>query len=241
MGIKRCETDEQVWRALDQLGDQQSHFLIEKFESSDVFHVDSIVSKGEIVFARASSYGRPPLAVSHGGGVFTSRLLAMDSPESAAILPLNARVIQTLGLSDGVTHIEFLRTHEGKRWLFLEAASRVGGANLSDMIEHGTGVNPWVEWARIELAGLRGEPYRLAQPRADTAGILVCLAKSEHPDLSSYADPEVVWRMQKPYHAGLIVRSPDAARVDALLDDYAGRFAAQFLIQGKPLETGRML
>ncbi|MGQ9905113.1 MAG: FAD-dependent oxidoreductase [Anaerolineae bacterium] len=31
----------------------------------------------------------------------------------------------------------------------------------------------------------------------DHTGILVCLARQEHPDLSAYADPEVVWRLRK--------------------------------------------
>jgi hypothetical protein len=241
MGIKRCENEEAVWRELDQLGDQQSHFLLEKFEPSDVFHVDSVIDGGRVAFSRASAYGRPPLAVSHGGGVFMSRTLDAASADARTLSELNTRVIETLGLRDGVAHIEFLRTLEGKRWLFLEAAARVGGANLSDMIEQASGVNPWVEWARLELAHVRGESYSPGKLRDDCAGILVCLAKVKEPDLSSYEAPEIVWRMRKDYHAGLIVASPDSARVDALLADYARRFSEQFLTQGKPLETGRMV
>ncbi|MGQ9814422.1 MAG: hypothetical protein ACUVR3_04630 [Candidatus Roseilinea sp.] len=65
------------------------------------------------------------------------------------------------------------------------------------MVEHATGVNPWVEWARMEVARLRAERYTLPLLRCDHAGILVCLAHQEHPDLSAYADPEVVWRLRK--------------------------------------------
>jgi hypothetical protein len=239
MGIKRCEDSEQVWRQLDLAGDAQSFYLLEKFVPSDVFHVDSIVSEGKILFSVVSGYGKPPLTVSHGGGVFTSRTLADSSDEARALRTMNARVIETLGLRDGVSHIEFLRTIEGRHWLFLEAAARVGGANLSDMIEQGTGINPWVEWARLELARHRGVPYVLPAVRQQHSGILVCLSRSEHPDLSGYSDPEVVWRMHKPYHAGLIVTSPDANRVEMLLNGYAERFAHDFLTQARPMDTGR--
>lgn len=241
MGIKRCEVEADVWRWLDQLGDEQSYRLLEQFVPSDVFHVDSIAWRGELKFAVASGYGRPPLSVSHGGGVFTSRLLPRDSDEARALADMNARVIRALGgeAFTGVVHAEYLRTIEGGRWLFLEAAARVGGANLSDMIEHGTGVNPWVEWARMELAQARGEAYQLPTARPEYAGILVCLARQEHPDLSAYVDPEIVWRMPKKHHAGLIVASPDAERVRALLDSYAGRFAEDFLTRAEPWETGR--
>lgn len=243
MGIKRCESEADVWRWLDQLGDEQSYRLLEQFVPSDVFHVDSIVWKGEIRFVVASSYGKPPLAVSHGGGVFTSRILANDAAESVALKDMNARVILALGgdAFTGVVHAEFLRTLDGGQWLFLEAAARVGGANLSDMIEHGTGINPWVEWARMELAQARGEEYELPAPRGHYSGILVCLARQEHPDLSAYTDPEIVWRIPKKYHAGLIVASPDAERVRALLEGYAERFAHDFLTRAQPWETGRMV
>ncbi|HRA53826.1 MAG TPA: hypothetical protein PLQ83_09230, partial [Thermoflexales bacterium] len=114
-----------------------------------------------------------------------------------------------------------------------------GGANLADMIEAASGVNPWREWARIELANARGEQYQLGERRRDAAGIAVCLARMEWPDLSTYDAPEVAWRMEKPWHAGLIVRSPDATRVQALLNEYKERFASEFVATGEVLETGR--
>jgi hypothetical protein len=243
MGIKRCENADEIWRWLDELGDQQSFRLLEKFMPSDVFHVDTIVWQGEIQFVAVSAYGKPPLAVSHGGGVFTTRLLDRHSPEAIAAREMNAKVIRVLGGDHftGVVHAEYLRTLETREWLFLEAASRVGGANISDMIEHGTSVNPWVEWARMELAKVRGEPYTLPAMREDYAGILVCLARQEQPDLSAYTEPEIAWRMNKKYHAGLIVVSPDARRVQSLLDVHAHRFAEDFLTRATPMETGRQV
>jgi hypothetical protein len=239
MGIKRCESADQVWRWLEELGDNQSNYLLEKFVPSDVFHVDSVIVNGQVKFCLASGYGRPPLAVSHGGGVFTSRTLAADSQDGKVLHALNQRVIETLGMREGVSHIEFLRPQATREWLFLEAAARVGGANLSDMIEQATGLNPWVEWARVELARVRAEAYAVPVPRANHAGILVCLSHQQSPDLASYDAPEVAWRMHKPYHAGLIVVSPDSARVENLLDAYAQRFAADFLTRATPMETGR--
>jgi len=51
----------------------------------------------------------------------------------------------------------------------------------------------------------------------------------------------VQWRMHKAWHAGLIVASPDAARVAALLESYAERFAQDFVAQGEVLDTGRAM
>jgi hypothetical protein len=79
----------------------------------------------------------------------------------------------------------------------------------------------------VEVARGRAD-YTPPLAREDYAGLIVSLARQEHPDLSEFSDPEVVWRMEKKHHVGLIVRSPDAARVDALLKDYAARIARDY-------------
>jgi len=72
--------------------------------------------------------------------------------------------------------------------------------------------------------------------RSDYAGILVSLARQEHPDTSAFGDPEVVWRMRKKHHIGLIVRSPSAARIDELLATYVDRVREEHHAKAPPLE-----
>ncbi|MBX7212382.1 MAG: hypothetical protein K1X39_00075 [Thermoflexales bacterium] len=239
MGIKKIEHPDELWPHLERLGDAQSNYVLEHFVPGDVYHVDALTWEREVQWATASKYGAPPLSVSHGGGVFTSATLDPSGEESRQLLALNKQLLRDLGMVRGPTHAEFIRGRADGKYYFLEIAARVGGANLADMLEQATGINPWREWARIEIANAKGESYTLGERRHDTAGILVCLAKQEHPDLSGFDAPEVVWRMNKPWHAGLIVRSSDAARTHALLDDYKERFAQQFVTRGDVLETGR--
>ena len=73
LGIRKIQEPEQLWRALDELGDGQSHFLLEQFVPGEIFHVDSIVSERKVVFSAVHQYGRPPMQVMHEGGVFTTR------------------------------------------------------------------------------------------------------------------------------------------------------------------------
>jgi glutathione synthase/RimK-type ligase-like ATP-grasp enzyme len=234
MGIKKIHHSEELWRWFDQLGDHQSNFLLEQFVPGDVFHVDSIIWGGEILFASAQQYGQPPMTVAHGGGVFTTRTLPADSEETTALQALNKQVIEALGMTNGVTHAEFIRAHEDERYYFLEIAGRVGGAHISDLIECASGINPWSEWARIEIATARGESYQLPETRGQYGGLLVCLSRQEYPDLSAYNDPEVVWWMDKQNHAGLIVVSAQQARVAELLELYTARFAEDFLAVAPP-------
>jgi biotin carboxylase len=212
---------------LEALGDMQSHYLLEQFVPGRVFHVDTAIHEGEFVFAIASGYGRPPMEVSHGGGVFTTEVLDRNSPETSELLDRNRALLTSFGLRNGVSHTEFIRAERDNEIYFLETSARVGGAHISDLIEAATGVNLWAEWAKIEAANL-GKSYAPPQPRNDYAGLLVSLARQEHPDTSSYSDPEIVWRMDRPHHVGMIVKSADRARVEHLISEYAGRIQQDF-------------
>lgn len=110
----------------------------------------------------------------------------------------------------------------------VSTTARVGGAHIADLIEQATGANLWAEWAKIEAAAARGASYAPPEDRGDYAGLIVSLARQEQPDTSAYTDPEIVWRLSKRHHAGLIVRSRDQHRVEELLGRYAARFMEDF-------------
>ena len=157
--------------------------------------------------------------------------------KSKALVELNKEVLKAMGLVRGATHSEYIKSQADGRLYFLENAARVGGANIAECVEYATGVNLWHEWARIEIGNLRGEPYQLPKIYSGYSGIINCLARQEWPDLASYDDPEIVWRMSKKYHAGVIIASPDAARVESLLNSYAERFAHDFLAVMPPRQS----
>lgn len=229
MGIKKIQDSEELWRWLDQLGDQQSGFLLEQYIPGDVFHVDTVIWENKILFMSVQKYGNPPLDVSHGGGIFTTRTLPSDSDDAVALKALNTTLIGKFSLEYGITHAEYIKGHEDGQFYFLEIAARVGGAHISDLIEAATGLNLWAEWARIELANARGLEYQLPETRRRYGGLLVSLARQEQPDTSAYNDPEIVWYMDKKNHVGLIVASDHPDRVQQLLDSYIQRFTSDFL------------
>jgi len=239
MGLEKITEQEQLWRALDRLGDNQSFYLVEKFVPGDIYHADSIVWDGKVQFVSVSKYGAPPFQVYHGGGVFMTRLIPQNGKEAKAIQAMNAKVIKTLGLDHGVTHAEYIQAEADGEFYFLEIAARVGGANISDVIEAGTGLNPWVEWARVVLAKLRGEEYTLPEIKQKYAGILMTLARQQYPDLGAYTDPEIVWRANKEYHAGLIASADTYEKLEALLSQYLQRFGEDFMTRADPWGTQR--
>jgi len=233
IGIKKIHTPEELWPVLEQLGDKQSSFLLEKFLPGDVYHVDSVVSENEVVFANVSKYGKPPMNVAQGGGIFTTFTVPRGSEEDSALRSINRDLTAALGLLRGVAHAEFIRAHADGHFYFLECAARVGGAYINEMVEAATGINLWREWARIEVAG-EDCSYRLPAVREEYGGVILSLARQEDPDTSGYNDPEVYLRIKRHHHAGLVLRSTEAQRIPKLLDDYARRFAGEFLAVEPP-------
>ena len=228
IGMKKLHDQAELWPLLEQLGDQQSFYLLEQFVPGSVFHVDSVFSDKSVLLAEAHAYGTPPLDTSHQGGVFTTRTLPREAPETRALLEINRQVLEGLGFLRGVTHAEFLKSHADGKIYFIEVAARVGGAYISDIVEAASGINLWREWARLEV-GAGKTAYKLPAVRRDYAGIILSLARQENPETSAYDDPEIVYRVNKYHHAGLIVKSSSAERVEQLLDSYAPRFANDFL------------
>jgi biotin carboxylase len=241
IGIKKMHDAEQVWRAIDtfdareRFTEQSSFYLLERFVAGEVYHVDSIVSGGRPQFAGVSIYGRPPMNVAHEGGVFISHSLERESPDRRRLLEINRQVIEALGLRRGAAHAEFIKSASDGEIYFLEIASRVGGAYIAEALEAASGLNLWREWAKLELSD-DARPYKAEPAREEYGGIVLSLARQEWPDTSHYTDAEIVYRVRKPYHVGLVVRSPVHARVRELLDSYARRFAGEFIAVAPPLE-----
>ena len=90
-----------VWQAFDtsdsreRLRERAAHHLLAQFIKGDVFHVDSIVSNGRVVFSGANQYGRPPMEVAHGGGAYISHTVARGSKDEQALLRINRKLLKT--------------------------------------------------------------------------------------------------------------------------------------------------
>jgi biotin carboxylase len=239
-GIRKLAESEHVWRAIDALDahedlhDKSPFYLLERYIPGEVFHVDSLIEDGRVVFSGASQYGRPPMDVMHGGGVFTSSTVEYDSRDHKELLKLNRKLIKSLGLERGAAHAEFIKGAEDGKLYFLEVGARVGGAYIAETLEASSGINLWREWARIEIAHAGGVARDKSEPRYDYSGIALSLARQEVPDTSSYNDPEIVHRVTRRHHAGLIVRSTRPERVHELLSQYVERFATDFCATAPP-------
>ena len=233
-GIRKCETKEQVWEVLTDLDnrnnwrDHPSQFVLEKFIAGNVFHVDSIVENGKVLACGVSKYGTPPFSVTHYGGVFTTAVVPYRSKERKELEKLNQQLLTAFSYDRGVSHAEFLQSEEDGKFYLLEVACRVGGAYIANVLEHACNFNLWREWAKLETS-TKENPYKLPKLRKEFAGVALALANQDEPDTSHYDDSEIVYRVSKPKHVGLIFYSRKQKRVSELLDTYVQRIAADFL------------
>jgi hypothetical protein len=257
IGIRKVNEPDEVWNLICEMNEREnlreraSYYLLAQFIAGEVFHVDSLVGDGRVLFAGANRYGRPPLEVAHGGGAYVSRTVAHRSEDEKKLFAINRQLVKALKHERGAAHAEFIKSDADGKFYFLEIAARVGGAYIADVLEAASGLNLWREWARLEVAdGRRRQELEAGNTpdseskldmkvkplRNEYAGIVLSLSRQDTPDTSAYDDAEIVYRVKKDHHAGLIVRSKKRERVEELLAQYAERFVDDFVAVVPPLE-----
>lgn len=226
-GIRKFFHADDVWQRIHELGDDQSFYVLEQMVPGDLYHVDSLVQNGKVIFAEVNGYARPLLDVYQGGGIYATRTVPRDRPEVAKLRAANAAVLGGFGLGQGASHTEFMIAHADREVYFIETSARVGGAHTADMVHHATGVNLWDEWAKLEISRTESG-YALPPQKSRYGGVVMSLARQERPDTTAFADPEIVHRADQWHHIGFVVCSDDSARVDHLLTDYSARIARDY-------------
>ena len=227
-GIIKVYDKENLWIHINEMGNNRFKYLVEQFRPGDVYHCDSLVLNGKILFSITSKYLTTPMEISQDGGIFRTANIPYDSEDDKAIKALNEQVIKGFGLKHGAAHSEYIKCKDNDKIYFLETSSRVGGAHIAEMVEAASNINLWKEWASIEDSLVKETQYILPKIKKGYAGIVLTLSKFQHPDLSSFSDSEVCFRVPLDYHAGLIVKSDLSERVLELLDDYANRLTTGF-------------
>ncbi len=229
-GIIKVFDIESLWIHINEMGNNRFKYVLEQFKLGAVFHCDSLVLNKEILFSLTSKYLATPMEISQGGGVFRSSNIPYDSEDDIEIKKINEQVIKGFGLKHGAAHTEFIKCDEDGQIYFLETSSRVGGAHLSDMVEAASNINLWKEWATIEDSLVKEKNYILPKVNKGYAGIVLTLSKYQHPDLNSFSDPEVCFKIPLDYHVGLVLKSDNSQRILELLNNYVDRLLRDFTV-----------
>ena len=157
---RRLDETEQVWRAFDELGDYQSGFLLEQSIEGDRIHVDSLTADSTVVFSAVSPYRASSDGTEAGELLPVARKLGSKA-EIERLRRASAALLSSMRMARGVTHTEFLRSHATGEFYFMETSASVDDQCVADMMQETHGLNLWREWAKLEVAAMRGQRYAL--------------------------------------------------------------------------------
>jgi hypothetical protein len=122
--VLRDPRDLTAWLAAH--GDR-ANFELDEFVSGELFHCDSLVKNGEVLFGKVSRYN-VPCAEFLSGKPMGSITLADSSADAVLLTAYNAKVLKALSsVPDGAFHLEIFRRPSGEL-VFLEIAARTPGA-----------------------------------------------------------------------------------------------------------------
>ena len=181
------------------------------------------------MFSVVHNMGARRCNLMHGGGVFTTQTVDRASLDWKELTAMNRGIAPSLGMVRGVTHAEFVRSHASGSFYFLEVSANISNSLIPDVVKAASGIDLMREWARLEVADLRGQPYVLPEVFESYSGLVQCLSLAGEPHTDGFDDAEIIARMKKPNQAGLIVRSDRPQRVKQLLDEYSQRFTDQLM------------
>ena len=220
IGIRKLHSSEELWSASTRSATPARSIYSSNSSPATSFTSTPSCSTIDVRFAVASRYEMPPMVVAHEAGIFVTRTLPAERSERRRARTLQrARPEILRTASRCLTHGVHSRPRRR-----LAVSGDLGARRWSLHRRRGRSGNRHQSVARMGARRNRRRGWRVRSAVAPElcGGIVLSLARQETPDLSAYTDPEIVIRVRKRHHAGLIVTSPDSERVVQLLEDYTG-------------------
>ncbi|WP_415840786.1 ATP-grasp domain-containing protein [Nocardiopsis rhodophaea] len=115
-------------------------------EIESEFHCDAVVREGTVRFAAVFRYTHPVLL---GPATVGSRLLPVQDPMNDELSALLERVVDAIGISDAVVHLEVFSTPHGT--VVGEITARPGGAGVRQVVKSACGIDVWEEFVNAAL------------------------------------------------------------------------------------------
>jgi len=145
IGVHKVATQDEFLKLLPTL--QLSEYECEEFIEGQIFHVDGIVSKGEIHFQKASRYIGTCFDFAHGKPLGSITLAASEA--RAKLLKFTTDCLQALDLVQGAFHLEIIDGADGL--YFLEIGARVGGGEIPFTMLDVFGIDFYQAWVQQQL------------------------------------------------------------------------------------------
>jgi biotin carboxylase len=133
--------------------------LCEEFLSGEEHSFDSVVIDGRLVFWSVSRYLPAPLTVMENPWIQWCVLLPRDLAGYEDIRAVGARALGVLGLTSGMTHLEWFRRPDGSVAVS-EVAARPPGAQFTSLLSYAHDADFYEAWPRIVVENRFEPPAR---------------------------------------------------------------------------------
>ena len=158
----RIDDTASLQQALEQLRPSAANpILAEEFLRGREYSFEMVVLGGQVVASSMSQYLPSPLEVMQTPWIQWVCLLPrhVDGPELADVRAIGAQVVQSLGLEDGVAHMEWFRREDGSLAVG-EIAARPPGGQLTAMTGLVHDVDIYRTWARAVVDSAFDGPWQ---------------------------------------------------------------------------------
>lgn len=147
-----------------------ARYEAEEFIDGPMYHVNAVVRDGQPIYTSAAAYLPGMAPVDFGVGAPLASVLLEDSPLQRRLLEFSDRVIEGLGLANGITHLECFVT-PADEIVFCEIAARPAAGGIVRMTEARSGIN--YGRAAVLLALGLGDRIEVGRPpTTQTVGML---------------------------------------------------------------------
>lgn len=206
--------------------------LLEEFLVGQEFSFESVVIDGELVWHSICRYDPTPLTVVENPWIQWSVVLPLfiDGDEFAAIRDLGPQAVRALGMTTGLSHLEWFLRPDGSVAIS-EVGARPPGAQISSLMSWAHDTDMYAAWAHLVAHGEFDPPERkyavgAAYLRAQGAGrVITSVTGIEHVGQQTH---DMVVESRLPTLGGprsesyegdgyVIVRGADTAAVDEAL------------------------
>ena len=208
--------------------------LLEEFLTGREFSFESVLIDGQLVWHSIGRYDPTPLTVVENPWIQWSVVLPrrIDGDEFAAIRDLGPAAVRALGLSTGLSHMEWFQRPDGSVAIS-EVGARPPGAQIASLMSWAHDADIYAAWAQLVVHGQFDPPERryavgAAYLRAQGSGRTITSITGI--DQVSPKTHEMVVESKLPTTGGprsesyegdgfVIVRGDDSDSVDAALNE----------------------